>query len=139
MTTYDCYVFGLDPFAALYGLVVIGLPVLLCHCLRAYRQRNAALAAAQVSSEQVQQLVDTIIARTQLASDVHDVLAQGFTAIVVQLQAATDARSKGLHADADEHLEIARRLARENLQEARNSAGALRPPSGTTSTPRPHA
>jgi signal transduction histidine kinase len=117
-----------DPAALLYTLVVVALAVALLHCVRAYRGRTAALAAAQVSKEQVQELLDRLEAQTRHAGDVHDVLAQGFTAIVVQLQAATDARSKGLDADADEHLEIARRLARENLQEARNSAGALRGP-----------
>ena len=117
-----------DPTALLYTLVVLALAVALLHCVRAYRRRTAALTAAQVSNEQVQELLDSLEAQTRLAGDVHDVLAQGFTAIVVQLQAATDARSKGFDADADEHLEIARRLARENLQEARNSAGALRAP-----------
>ena len=117
---------ALDPFAALYAFVVVALTILLWHCVRAYRQRNAALVAAQVSNEQVQELLDSLTAQTRLAGDVHDVLAQGFTAIVVQLQAATDARSKGLDADADEHLENARQLARANLQQARNSAGALR-------------
>jgi signal transduction histidine kinase len=132
-------VLALDPFAAFYGLVVVCLSGLLWHCVRAYRQRNAALFAAQVSNEQVHELLDSLTAQTRLAGDVHDVLAQGFTAIVVQLQAATDARSKGLDADADEHLEIARRLARENLQQARNSAGALRGSTVTTGDPSPEA
>ena len=119
---------NLDPAALLYTVVVVALTGLLLHCVRAYRRHTAALAAAQVSNEHVQELLDSLQAQTRVAGDVHDVLAQGFTAIVVQLQAATDARSKGLDADADEHLEIARRLARENLQEARDSAGALRAP-----------
>ncbi len=119
--------FGIDPAAFVYGGVVVALLALLFACLRRVQQQNARAAVEHVSSEEVQQLLDSLTARTRLAGDVHDVLAQGFTAIVVQLQAATDARSRGLHADADQHLEIARQLARENLQEARNSARALRP------------
>ena len=119
--------FGTDPAAWVYGGVIVTLSVLLLLCLWRIRQHDARHALDHVSSEEVQQLLDKLTAQTRLARDVHDVLAQGFTAIVVQLQAATDARSRGLHADADQHLEVARRLARENLQEARNSARALRP------------
>lgn len=62
--------------------------------------------------------------RNRLAQDIHDTLAQGFTGILLQLEAA-------MHAPAPEltrrHIEQARDLARENLQEARRSVRALRP------------
>ena len=118
---------GIDPGAWVYGGVIVPLTALLLLCLWRMRRRDAQDALEQVSSVEVQQLLERLTAQARLAGDVHDVLAQGFTAIVVQLQAAMDARSRGLHADADQHLEVARRLARENLQEARNSARALRP------------
>jgi signal transduction histidine kinase len=123
-------VLGIAPSAWIYGGVVVTLTAFLALCLWRAREARARAALEQVSSGEVQQLLDSLTAQTRHAGDVHDVLAQGFTAIVVQLQAATDARSKGLHTDADGHLEIARRLARENLQEARNSARALRPDAG---------
>ncbi len=65
--------------------------------------------------------------RNRLARDIHDTLAQGFTGIIIQLEAAEDARSRGLCPEADIHLARARELARDSLQEARRSVHALRP------------
>jgi PAS domain S-box-containing protein len=65
--------------------------------------------------------------RNRLAQDIHDTLAQGLTGIVVQIEAAEDARSKGLGTEADQHLHRAVQLARESLHEARASVHALRP------------
>lgn len=69
----------------------------------------------------------TLEERNRMARDIHDTLAQGFTAIVVQLQAADDARGKGLVKDVEKHLHTALDLARQSLQEARRSVHALRP------------
>jgi signal transduction histidine kinase len=69
----------------------------------------------------------TLEERNRMARDIHDTLAQGFTAIVVQLQAAEDASGKGLKEDAQKHLRNARDLARQSLSEARRSVHALRP------------
>ena len=69
----------------------------------------------------------TLEERNRMARDIHDTLAQGFTAIVVQLQAAEDASTKGLQKDAEKHLRTACDLARQSLQEARRSVQALRP------------
>ena len=65
--------------------------------------------------------------RNRAAGEVHDTLAQGFTAIVVQLQAAADAKSKNLETESNKHLQVAADLARESLREARQSVRALRP------------
>ena len=65
--------------------------------------------------------------RNRLARDIHDTLAQGFTGVIVQLEAAEDARSRGLNAESDEHLARARDLASDSLHEARRSVRALRP------------
>lgn len=65
--------------------------------------------------------------RNRMARDIHDTLAQGFTGVIVQLEAASDARSRGLANEADHHVERARELARESLSEARRSVRALRP------------
>jgi PAS domain S-box-containing protein len=65
--------------------------------------------------------------RNRMARDIHDTLAQGFTGVIVQLEAAADAKSKGLAKEADEHLSRAGELARESLREARRSVRALRP------------
>jgi signal transduction histidine kinase len=64
--------------------------------------------------------------RNRMARDIHDSLAQGFTGIVVQLNAAEEM----LHRQPDaarRHLDAARTLARSSLDEARRSVHALRP------------
>jgi PAS domain S-box-containing protein len=64
--------------------------------------------------------------RNRMAREIHDTLAQAFTGIVLQLGAAErllagdPQRGRG-------HLQSARELAREGLDEARRSAHALRP------------
>jgi signal transduction histidine kinase len=65
--------------------------------------------------------------RNRIARDIHDTLAQGFTGVIVQLEAAEDATTRGFAREAHEHLARARDLARESLNEARHSVHALRP------------
>jgi len=65
--------------------------------------------------------------RLRIAREIHDTLAQGFTGIIVQLEAAEDAQFQGLDEAKTRHLQHARELARESLQEARRSVLALRP------------
>jgi len=64
--------------------------------------------------------------RNRMAREIHDTLAQGFTGIVLQLEAAEQALGEDV-TDAQVHLDRARRLARESLTEARRSVWALRP------------
>jgi signal transduction histidine kinase len=63
--------------------------------------------------------------RQRMAGELHDVLAQGLTGIVTQLEAAEQA--DGRAADRRRHLATARQLARDSLTEARRSVQALRP------------
>lgn len=65
--------------------------------------------------------------RTRLAREIHDTLAQGLTGIVVQLGAAQRAL-EAAPAQAVGHLELAQRMARESLAEARRSVWNLRSP-----------
>jgi PAS domain S-box-containing protein len=65
--------------------------------------------------------------RNRMARNIHDTLAQGFTGVIVQLEAAEDAISCGSRKEADAHLHRAGQLARESLSEARRSVHALRP------------
>jgi signal transduction histidine kinase len=64
--------------------------------------------------------------RNRLARDIHDNLAQGFAAILMQLQAAQREAGSLLPAVASS-IETAVDLARTHLTEARRSVGALRP------------
>ena len=68
--------------------------------------------------------------RNRLARDIHDNLAQGFAAILMQLQAAQrhgDSLSPAVASSIDTAVE----LARTHLTEARRSVGALRPNVGS--------
>jgi PAS domain S-box-containing protein len=65
--------------------------------------------------------------RNRMARDIHDTLAQGFTGVIVQLEAAEDAVSCGYRKEADDHLHRAGQLARQSLSDSRRSVHALRP------------
>src|SRR5437762_940020 len=65
--------------------------------------------------------------RNRMARDIHDTLAQGFTGVIVQLEAAEDAIACCRRKEANAHLQRASELARRSLNEARRSVRALRP------------
>src|SRR5258706_1687133 len=65
--------------------------------------------------------------RNRLARDIHDTLAQGFAAILMQLQAAQREGGAALPVAVASNIETAVDLARTHLTEARRSVGALRP------------
>jgi len=89
---------------------------------------NQAMLMIQFSRLSAQSREAAVSAeRNRIARDVHDTLAQGLTGVIVQLEAAGDATSKGLPLEAGDHLSRAADLARESLNEARRSVQALRP------------
>jgi len=65
--------------------------------------------------------------RNRLARDIHDTLAQGFTGVIMQLEAAKDAMQRKDWSAVDEHVGRAGRQARASLGDARRSVVALRP------------
>ncbi|PYK28034.1 MAG: hypothetical protein DME59_03290 [Verrucomicrobia bacterium] len=65
--------------------------------------------------------------RTRMARDIHDTLAQGFTGVIIQMEAAEEALLEQDPQHAIGHVRRARELARESLGEARRSVHALRP------------
>jgi signal transduction histidine kinase len=113
----------------LVGGKVKGL-ITICHAKRPPYQA-AEIELAQALAHQAMLAIQsgraaTLEERNRMARDIHDTLAQGFTGIVVQLQAAEDASARGLKKDAQKHLRSARDLARQSLVEARRSVHALR-------------
>jgi len=80
---------------------------------------RAELAAAQHEAGRLAE-------RQRLAADIHDTLAQGFTSIVMLIQAA-QADLDGTHPQAIRHLDLAAQTARENLAEARALVAGLAP------------
>ena len=116
---------------------VAGIIGIRCTQKRSFRQEeielNRALAHQAMLAIQLMRLSQqsrqaaVVAERNRLARDIHDTLAQGFTGVIVQLEAAADASSQGLAREAAEHLRRAGELARESLNEARRSVRALRP------------
>lgn len=64
--------------------------------------------------------------RQRLAHEIHDTLAQGFTSIVMNLEAVEETEPPASET-ARRHLEGARQVARDSLSEARRLVWALRP------------
>jgi signal transduction histidine kinase len=89
---------------------------------------HQAMLAIQLMRLSFQSRDAAVVAeRNRMARDIHDTLAQGFTGVIVQLEAAAEATSEGLVKEANEHIARASDLARGSLQEARRSVQALRP------------
>ena len=80
--------------------------------------------AEQTLLQQTEELA-TIEERNRPAREIHDTLAQGFTAIIWQLNAAAGTVTEGGR-QAAESLEDVRDLAREGLQQARRAVWDLR-------------
>jgi signal transduction histidine kinase len=93
--------------------------------------RQAALALHQsrlIDSNRREERRKAILEeRNRLARDIHDTLAQGFAAILMQLQAAQRESGGTLPIPVASSIETAVDLARTHLTEARRSVGALRP------------
>src|SRR5438876_2213206 len=89
---------------------------------------HQAMLAIQLNESAVQSRKAAILEeRNRMARDIHDTLAQGFTGVIVQLEAAEDAIACCRRNEANEHLQRAGELARRSLSEARRSVHALRP------------
>jgi len=65
--------------------------------------------------------------RNRIARDIHDTLAQGFAAILMQLQSVQRTAASSLPPNVARSIDTAVDLARTHMIEARRSVGALRP------------
>ncbi len=90
--------------------------------LAAAMRENAGLHAQLLTQAREAGVLDE---RQRMAGEIHDILAQGLTGIVTQLEAADQAA--GRPADWRRHLDQAKQLARDSLTEARRSVHALSP------------
>jgi len=88
---------------------------------------QATLAIQLMRLSQQSREAAVIAERVRMARDIHDTLAQGFTGVIVQLEAAKGAIAHHDLADAGRRMERASELARSSLREARRSVLALRP------------
>jgi signal transduction histidine kinase len=116
---------------------VVGVIGIRFTCKRTFRPEEIELAQALANQAmltiQLMRLsarsreAAVVAERNRMARDIHDTLAQGFTGVIVQLEAAEDAMAQGLTKEMASHLEQAGDVARESLKEARRSVQALRP------------
>ncbi|MEU3621225.1 two-component sensor histidine kinase [Amycolatopsis coloradensis] len=90
--------------------------------LAAAQEENAGLQRQLLGQARETGILDE---RQRLSQEIHDTLAQGFTGIITQLEAA--AAAKGDPAEWQRHVDTAMALARENLTAARRSVRALGP------------
>ena len=89
---------------------------------------HQAMLAIQLNESAEQSRKAAILEeRNRMARDIHDTLAQGFTGVIVQLEAVEDAIACCRRKEANAHLQRASELARRSLNEARRSVHALRP------------
>jgi signal transduction histidine kinase len=133
-------------FAVLFGAGFLGFGSANSARVRAesaHRQSQALLEELQQAHQQLQdyagQVEELTLARerNRVAREIHDTLAQGFTSIVMHLEAAEGALPDGIPQEqargmvgmgtVRKHLDQARRTARESLAQARRLVWALRP------------
>jgi signal transduction histidine kinase len=89
---------------------------------------HQAMLALQLTRLSAQNRESVLIAeRNRVARDIHDTLAQSFTGVIAQLEAARGAITQKKKVRVSDHIERAGELAREGLREARRSVQALRP------------
>lgn len=85
------------------------------------------LRAAQAELARTNHEAGVVAERERLAREIHDTLAQGFTSVVMQAQAATAALDHGDDGGVRERLHVVEETARENLAEARALVAAFAP------------
>jgi signal transduction histidine kinase len=117
----------------LIGLVAMGWSALLALWMRSVMRESTKrkrlieqLQATQDSLVAAERQAGILQERQRLAQEIHDTLAQGFTSIVMQLEAAEGAL-RDEASPVRSHIQQARDTARTSLTEARRVVQALRP------------
>ena len=109
-------------FSVMFGLWVFRI------IAQSYDRASLISELGQTRAElaQANRRAGVLAERQRLSGEIHDTVAQGFTSIIMLLQAA-DADVEREPAAAREHLALALQTARENLAEARALVAALAP------------
>ena len=121
-----------NPILWLYlfmGLGGIALGIWITSIINQSAQRRELidqLEAAQAELSEVKRHEGMLEERQRLAREIHDTLAQGFTSIVMHLEAAEQAMPEDLPT-TQKHLDQARTTARTSLDQARRVVQDLRP------------
>jgi len=117
----------------LIGAVAVGWSALLALWMRSVMRESSErkrlieqLQSTQESLAAAERQAGILQERQRLAQEIHDTLAQGFTSIVMQLEAAEEAILNEKN-PASTYIQQARDTARASLTEARRLVQALRP------------
>ncbi len=124
MSSFPIFIyFGVSAFfTVLLGLFINNI-------VKQYREKQRMveeLEQAHRTLAQAERQAGMLEERQRLAGEIHDSLAQGFTSIVMHLEAAEGALEKDPVA-VRQHIDRARQTARQSLAEARRYLWALRP------------
>src|SRR5262245_44256454 len=118
-----------------FGLIGLGVLTLVILSLRAITEQSTRrqqliddLEATREELARTERRAGVLEERQRLAAEIHDTLAQGFTSIVMRLEAAQAAQDAGSKEGVD-HIEQSLHTAREALREARRLVWSLRPES----------
>ena len=129
---------GIGLTAAVSLVIAVPLGLWITRIIGQSRQRAdliAQLAAARAELAEMSHAAGVLAERERIAGDIHDTLAQGFTSVLLLLQAVESSLDTDPGA-ARRHLDRVRQTAQENLAELRALVAALTPPDLTrTSLP----
>jgi signal transduction histidine kinase len=129
---------GIGLTAAVSLVIAVPLGLWITRIIGQSRQRAcliAQLAAARAELAEMSHAAGVLAERERIAGDIHDTLAQGFTSVLLLLQAVESSLDTD-PAAARRHLDRVRQTAQENLAELRALVAALTPPDLTrTSLP----
>ncbi|MCL4396199.1 MAG: sensor histidine kinase [Chloroflexi bacterium] len=109
-----------------FGILIVGWIAQQSRVSRERQRMIEELNATQGKLAAAERQAGVLEERARLAREIHDTLAQGLVSIVMHLEAAEQALPDGTSATS-QHLDQARRAARENLAEARRFVWALQP------------
>jgi signal transduction histidine kinase len=104
------------------GLTVIAIGV----CFRVLAMQFEERSRLQASLASAERKAGVLEERQRLAREIHDTLAQGFASIIVHLEQTEQISHLG-DSPAKGHIDLARSVAREGLEESRRMMAALRP------------
>lgn len=118
---------GLAAFGVTFALVYSGYVVGIIEQSEQRASLISQLEETRAELARVSREAGALAERQRLATDIHDTLTQGFSSILMLVQAA-QAQLETSPSTAREQLELAAQTARENLGEARTLVGALTSP-----------
>jgi signal transduction histidine kinase len=118
---------GMAAFGVTFALVYSGYVVAVIEQSEQRASLISQLEATRAELARVSREAGVMAERQRLAAEIHDTLTQGFSSILMLVQAA-QAQLESSPSTARAQLELAAQTARENLGEARTLVGGLASP-----------